>query len=291
MIAVDFDSAIADQIRRSARKLEDLLGSDVISYSGPIHPFIFQKFRNFVEGVKSDSKRTEDALSIILRTPGGSVETADRFVTVVRQHYQTVNFVVPDYAMSAGTIFCMSGDRILMDYASALGPIDPQVMAPDGSGWIPALGYLDKVTEITNKSDLSPADVVFLRSLDLAKLALYEQAKDLSIDLLKTWLVRYKFKDRDTHRTTNPGTPVTIEEKKDRAAEIAEALSNHKKWFSHGRSLNISKLRELRIDIDDYSNNDKLSKAIRTYSDMLSAYNDRMNRVFHLHSFSKEVYQ
>jgi ClpP class serine protease len=49
-------------------------------------------------------------------------------VTVIRKHYKTVNFVVPDYAMSAGTIFCMSGDKIFMDYASALGPIDPQVI-------------------------------------------------------------------------------------------------------------------------------------------------------------------
>ncbi len=288
---MDLDKVIAEQIKDSARKLEDVLQSDVISYTGPIHPLIFQKFRNFVEGVKADSVRSEDTLSIVLRTPGGSAETADRFVTVVRQHYKNVNFIVPDYAMSAGTIFCMSGDRIYMDYASALGPIDPQVMAPDGSGWIPALGYLDKVTEITNKADLSPADVVFLRSLDLAKLALYEQARDLSIDLLRDWLVRYKFKDWNTHRTTKPGTRVTVRQKNARASEIAAALSNHKKWFSHGRSLNISKLKELRIDIDDYSDNDKLSDAVRSYSDLLSAYNDRMNRLFHLHSCTREEFQ
>jgi ClpP class serine protease len=47
-------------------------------------------------------------------------------VTVIRKHYKTVNFVVPDYAMSAGTIFCMSGDKIFMDYASALGRSIPR---------------------------------------------------------------------------------------------------------------------------------------------------------------------
>lgn len=291
MIAVDFDSAVADQIRESAQTLEGVLKSDVVSYIGPIHPFFYQRFRNFIEEVKSNSKRTENTLSIVLRTPGGSVETTDRFVTVVRHHYATVNFIVPDFAMSSGTIFCMSGDKIYMDYASSLGPIDPQVMAPDGSGWIPALGYLDKVNELTQKDDLNPADVIFLRSLDLAKLALYEQARDLSIDLLKNWLVQFKFKDWNTHRTTNPGNLVTPEEKAARAEEIAAALSNHKKWFSHGRALNIAKLRELRIEIDDYSANDTLSDAIRKYSDMLAAYNDRMNRVFHLHSCTKEVSQ
>jgi hypothetical protein len=289
MIPADFDNAIADQIRSAAKKLERQLSSDVAYYHGQIHPFYFQKFRNFIEGVKSASKRTENTLSIILRTPGGSAETADRFVTVVRQHYQTVNFVVPDAAMSAGTIFCMSGDRIFMDYSSSLGPIDPQVMGSDGSGYIPALGYLDKVDEITRKADLSPADVVFLKSLDLAKLALYEQARDLSIDLLKNWLVLYKFKDWNIHRTTNPGSPVTAGEKLQRAEEIAGALSNHKRWFSHGRALNVAKLKELRLEIDDYSSDEPLRNAIRGYNDMLSGYNDRMGRVFHLHSCSQEV--
>ena len=32
----------------------------------------------------------------------------------------------PDRAMSAGTIFALSADRIMMDYFSCLGPIDPQ---------------------------------------------------------------------------------------------------------------------------------------------------------------------
>ena len=47
--------------------------------------------------------------------------------------------------MSAGTILCMSGDKIFMDYASILGPIDPQVPTPDTGDYVPALGYLDKV--------------------------------------------------------------------------------------------------------------------------------------------------
>jgi hypothetical protein len=86
LIAVDLDSTIAKQISSSAKDLEELLASDVIPYTGPIHPAIFQRFRNFIEGVKASSKRTENALSIVLRTGGGSAETADRFVTVIRKH-------------------------------------------------------------------------------------------------------------------------------------------------------------------------------------------------------------
>jgi hypothetical protein len=171
-----------------------------------------------------------------------------------------------------------------MDYASSLGPIDPQIPAPDTGEYVPALGYLDKVAELTAKGQLAPADVVLLKSLDLAKLALFEQARDLSIDLLKKWLVTYKFKDWVQHRTHNPGQPVTADEKDARAEEIAKALADHKLWRSHGRNLDINKLHKLRIEIDDYSNITDLKRLVREYNDPLTGFIDRMEMPFFLHN-------
>ena len=278
------DSSIADLINQQAEALEDKLKSDVVFYHGSIYPQYFRHFRNFIEEVEDQSKRTEQAISVVLRTGGGSAETTERMVGVLRQHYKTVNFVVPDVAMSAGTIFCMSGDKIYMDYASSLGPIDPQVPTPDTGDYVPALGYLDKIAEITSKGSLTPADVVLLKSIDLAKLALFEQARDLSVDLLKDWLVRYKFKDWKKHRTTNPGKNVTTAQKAERAEEIARELANHKRWRSHGRNLDVVKLAELRIEIDDYSKDPDLRQAIRGYNDPLTGYVDRLQYPFYLHS-------
>jgi len=184
----------------------------------------------------------------------------------------------------------MSGDRIFMDYASNLGPIDPQVQLPDTGDLVPALGYIDKVAEIARKERLSPADVVMLKSIDLAKLALFEQGRDLSTDLLKDWLVNYKFKDWETHRTTNPGTPVTNEERAARAEEIAVALSDHKRWRSHGRNLDVEKLKSLGIEIDDYSDDADLCDAIRGYNDPMTGFIDRNGMPFHLHNRSVQDY-
>jgi Serine dehydrogenase proteinase len=285
----DLDHTILHHINEKAKGLEDILKSDVVCYFGQIHPQYFRMFRNFIEEVRTRSKRTEDCLTVVLRTPGGSVETTERYVSVIRHHYKYLNFIVPDLAMSAGTIFCMSGDKIYMDYSSMLGPIDPQVMVPDASGYVPALGYLDKVEEITRKGALSPADVVFLRGLDLAKLALFEQARDLSIDLLEKWLVQYKFKDWNTHRTTNKGSPVTASEKTDRAKAIGKALSDHKVWHSHGRALGVSKLRALGLEIEDYSSDVQIRNAVRSYNDLLTAHSDRSEIAFLLHSHLTET--
>ena len=278
------DSSIFALIAERAKCLEDKLKSDVIFYNGSIYPSYFRIFRDFVEQVKHSSTRDEGTISLVLRTGGGSAETTERMVSVLRQHYSTVNFVIPDVAMSAGTIFCMSGDRIFMDYASSLGPIDPQVPTPGTGEYVAALGYLDKVEEITKKGNLAPADVVMLKSLDLGKLALFEQARDLSVDLLKKWLVEYKFKDWTVHRTNNAGSPVTNDEKVARAEQIAKDLANHKIWRSHGRNIDVKRLAELRIEIDDYSNDADLTQAIRAYNDPLTGYVDRMQIPFYVHS-------
>ena len=279
-----FDRSIFDLVNKRAQALENQLCADVLFYSGGIAPNFFRNFRDYVEEMKVRSDRNDGAVAVFIRTGGGSAETAERMVAALRKHYNLVYFVVPDLAMSAGTILCMSGDKIYMDYSSSLGPIDPQVPAPDTGEYVPAMGYLDKVQEITMKGNLAPADVVLLKSMDLGKLALFEQARDLSKDLLKNWLVEFKFKDWTHHRTTNPGTPVTLEEKKARADEIATALGNHTLWRSHGRSIDLPKLAAMRIEIDDYSDNDELRTLIREYNDPLTGFIDRMGLGFFMHN-------
>jgi len=270
----ELDQTIKDELRTNLMKLEDHLQSDVIFFFGEIHPSIEKTFKKFIERLKSDTPQ-RDKLSIVLNTPGGSAETTEKLVRITRHHYTEVQFIVPDAAMSAGTIFCMSGDKIFMDYSSALGPIDPQVF--NGKTWVPALGYLDKVEELIEKSrngSLTNAEFVLLQNQDLAMLKSYEQARELTISLLKQWLVKYKFKNWTTHRT-NPqkiGQSVTPEERELRATEIASRLGDNKTWHSHGRSIGILTLKVLRLEIEDYSGDVTLKKLIADYNDLMCDY-------------------
>ena len=282
-----FDRSFFDLVAQRARLLEEKLNSDVVFYHGPILSGYFRPFRDFIEEVKEKSKKSgasRKTISVVLRTAGGSAEITERMVGVLRKHYNQVYFLVPDVAMSAGTILCMSGDKIYMDYASSLGPIDPQVQLPDTGDLVPALGYIDKVAEILKKPDLYPGDVIFLKNVDLARLALFEQGRELSIQLLKKWLVDYKFKNWHKHRTTNKGQTVTKKEKEARAEKIAKGLSDHKRWHSHGRNLDVKKLQQLGIEIDDYSDNPELKEAIRSYNDPMTGFIDRSGFQFYLHN-------
>ncbi len=269
-----FDSTIFELLNERLNKLESYFDADVLFYYGPITDSLDKPFRDVVEELKRDANK-KTSLFIILNTPGGSAETVERLVKITRHHYKEVHFIIPDAAYSAGTIFCMSGDSIYMDYSSSLGPIDPQVY--NGKNWVPALGYLDKVEELIKKSlagTISQAELIMLREQDLAMLRRHEQARDLTIALLKKWLVNYKFKNWDTHSSTN--LPVTLLEKEARATEIARDLGDNKIWHSHGRSIGIKALTTiLKLKIEDYSSDPKLTKLIRDYNDLICQYISR----------------
>jgi hypothetical protein len=281
------DQTIFDVVNQNEEKIETILNANVIYFLGEIRYETMQFFRNFVERLCTDNERKRNALAICLTTPGGSAEVVEKLVEIIRHHFETIYFIVPHMAMSAGTIFCMSGDRIYMDYASSLGPIDPQVPDKDDKYLVPALGYLDKVLELIEKSrdnKITAAEFALLEKQDLAMLRSFEQAKELSIELLKKWLVEYKFKDWDKHRTNNPGTSVTEEEKKARAEEIAKILSDNNRWHSHGRFIGMKTLTDLRLEIDDLGEDINLHKSVRLYSDTLADYLARQQIAFFLYS-------
>jgi len=281
------DQAIFESVNKSEEEIELALNSDLLFFYGPISQEYFQSFRNTVEDMAGrDSAR--ETLTICLTTPGGYAETAEKLVDVARNHYKSLNFLVPNMAMSAGTIFCMAGDKIYMDYSSSLGPIDPQVPDKENKQFIPALGYLDKINSLIEKSrsgTITPVEFAIFEKQDLAMLNFYEQARELSVALLEKWLVTYKFKDWKTHRTTKKGSPVTLKQKRERAKSIARKLSDNQHWHSHGRMISMKTLKEeLRLDIDDFGENLKLQKAIRSYSDTLSDWIVRQRLSFFLHN-------
>jgi len=176
--------------------------------------------------------------------------------------------------MSAGTVLVMSGDSIYMDYYSVLGPIDPQ--SPKDGGMIPVLGYLEQYKRLVEKSakgNLTTAELAFLvQKFDPAELYKYEQASELSVSLLKEWLVKYKFKN--WKKTLTRGKTVTEAMRKRRAEDIARALNRTDKWNSHGRGISMEVLRseDIKLQIEDFGADAKISQALRVYHNLIKDY-------------------
>jgi membrane-bound ClpP family serine protease len=258
--------AIREKMAKVISGLETELDADVIGVFGPIVSGLEHRVRAAIEALPTRRSK----IAVVLQTGGGSIEVTERIVNVLRHYYpDDVIFIIPDVALSAGTVLAMSGDVIMMDHFACLGPIDPQVER-EGK-LVPALSYLEQFNRLVNKSmqgQLSTAELALLSKLDLAELHSFEQAKKLTEDLLVRWLANYKFKEWSHSQSRN--IPVTQEMREQRAREIAEALNNHERWRSHGRGISMATLqKELKLKIDDFGATPSLAAAVKEYWDFV----------------------
>jgi hypothetical protein len=277
---------VEQQLHERLRAVESVFESHALSFSGPLYLGVDDILRTTVEK-RCGQAPTSKKLVILLKTPGGYLEPVQRMVATLRKHYRIVDFVIPNYAYSAGTVFVLSGDAIYMDYYSRLGPIDPQVKSSRGKQLVSALGHLEKynaLIEKASKGKISAAEVqLLIDGFDQAELYNYEQQRELSIAALEDWLVKYKFKN--WKKTKTRGLTVTSQMKKDRASTIGKQLNDTKKWHSHGYGISIDVLRkDLNLVIEDFGDNESMCSTIRSYHDLLSDYMARRgtNGVIHI---------
>lgn len=265
MASVSSNDAVVSLIHEKAKEVEEVVNADVLGVKAGMQAPIDELIRDALEAIPN--KR--DGLMFFIETPGGYIDTVARIVDTVRHHYPNrVDFIVPNYAYSAGTVLALSGDDIYMDYFSVLGPIDPQDALPDGS-YVPALGYVKRYNDLITKAGepggLSPAEVTLLvTGFDQARLYMYEHATELSKTFLADWLPKYKFKDWMETETNK--TEVTPQMRVQRAEEIAQRLGDSDNWHSHGRGLNKDVLeQDLNLKIKDFGADANLHDKVRGF--------------------------
>lgn len=210
------------------------------------------------------------ALDVILETPGGSGEVAEDIVRLLRQKYDDIAVIIPGSAMSAGTLIAMSANEILMEpEMSSLGPIDAQLSWQGKVFSAHALiaGFHKIKTEVDNTKTLSQAYIPILQGISPGELEHAQNALDFSKQLVTNWLAEYKFQNWEHHSTS--GEEVTKEHKLERASEVAEQLCDHDHWKSHGRSIKLSDLNNMRLLVQDFSTTADLCEAIKRYYSLL----------------------
>lgn len=292
MDTIKCNDAIEMFLRQGNLELGKKFKSDVIFLKAGMSQPVDDQVKHEIEELKADKKAAKDRLTVFVETTGGYVETVERIVSVFRQHYATVEYVVPNYAYSAGTVLVLSGDELYMDYYSVLGPIDPQIGSQDGDGHLPGMGYLAKFEELmgqindpTKSPDETRAQLAYLiKRFDPGKLFLIEQAIEHSKSLLKDWLPKYKFKSWTVHETSQ--TPVTEQDRQDRADQIAEVLGDAKRWHSHGRGVGIKELTSdgIKLKVVNYGADATLNRLISSYYGLLTDFMRKNRYTGALHS-------
>lgn len=93
-------------------------------------------------------------LDLILHTPGGDAAATESLVDYLRAMFGTdIRAVVPQIAMSAGTMIACACQQIVMGKHSSLGPIDPQL------GGIAAHGIIEEFEQARREIQADPAAI------------------------------------------------------------------------------------------------------------------------------------
>ena len=282
------NTTVEQHLAQLAKDLEQHVNADVLAWNG----HILYGCDDAIHDAMEERADKRPALLFMLNTWGGYIGVVERIVHTIRKHYNEVNFIIPNMAISAGTVLVMSGDAIYMDYYSILGPIDPQVERPGTEKLVPAMGYLTQYERLLKRSEegiLTTAELAFMiEKFDPAELYYFEQARNLSITLLRSWLAAYKFKN--WQKTERRGLPVTDEMREKRAQEVAESLNDPEKWHTHGRGIPMDVLRrDLRLKIEDFGDDPQLSQKVKAYYTLLVDYMGRRSHSDALHAHSRYV--
>ena len=186
-------------------------------------------------------------LDLILHTPGGDVAATESLVDYLRSMFGSdIRAIVPQLAMSGGTMIACSCKEILMGKQSSLGPIDPQFNG------IPAHGVVEEFNrarkEIREDPSTIPVWQPIINKYSPTLIGECEKAIAWSNEMINEWLRTGMF-------AGNAASHATIE-------TIIQELGDHALTKSHQRHLSADRCREMGLKVTAFETNQKLQDAM-----------------------------
>jgi hypothetical protein len=248
--------AAVDVIRRRyLKKLHQYTGRNVIAYySGFLSkPGILQSDINdedkngFMMAVHRLDRKL--GLDLMLHTPGGSIAATQSIVDYLHRMFgNDMRAIVPQIAMSAGTMIACTCKSIVMATHSNLGPIDPHL---DG---VPAAGVIQEfrrackeVKEDPSKTPVWQAIIAQYRPTFLSQC---ENAVQWSNAFVREQLTSVMFAGQPTAR--------------DSATRVVRALTSYRGNKTHNRHIHRDDCSDMGLNIDVLEKDSKLQDLVLT---------------------------
>lgn len=186
-------------------------------------------------------------LDIILHTPGGAIAATEALTTYLRQMFgRDIRAIVPQIAMSAGTMLSLSCKSVVMGKQSSLGPIDPQI------GGIPADVV---VTEFQRAYDEIKQDPIKAH-VWAPILGRYMPSFLTQCEYAVDWSKKFVQEALETNMLADDPN------KAEQANEIVSALSSAALNKAHNKHIHIDSLRNLGVTVERLEDDPKLQDAV-----------------------------
>ncbi|MBE7503280.1 MAG: S49 family peptidase [Verrucomicrobiales bacterium] len=244
--------------RKQLRRLHQLTGRNVIIYySGWLQKGERVGMSRSLFGINDADKDgfmaaihkldPKKGLDLFLHTPGGEMAATESIVEYLRDKFRmNIRAVVPQMAMSAGTMIACACSSILMGRQSSLGPIDPQING------LPAHGILEEFERAKREIAKFPPSVAVWQPI-IAKyhptlIGECEKAIRLATSIVGEWLRTGMF----------DGMPDAAP----KAVRVVTELGDHAVTMSHARHVSAKKARAIGLAVESLEENQRLQDAV-----------------------------
>ena len=252
-------------IIKYAQQLHEITGKNVIIYySGwltvdddevSIEPIDKNAFMSIIK----DLDKSKGAY-LILHTPGGSVSATESIIDYLHAVFgEDIRAIIPQMAMSGGTMIACSCKEILMGKHSSLGPADPQIYGIPARTVIEEFKLAKKEIEENPKS--TPYWTILLSKYPANFFFECRNSMDWAKDILEKSLKSSMFTDNDQEIVD----------------KIVYELTQGDATKSHSRNLSPEKCREIGLKIKYIENDEKLQDLILSIHHACISYFNNIN--------------
>jgi hypothetical protein len=173
-------------------------------------------------------------VDLLLHTPGGDLAATESIVDYLRKMFGIdIRVIIPQLAMSGGTMIACAGKEIVMGKQSNIGPIDPQFNG------IPAHGVISEFEEALKAVKADPSSLpiwrIVIEKYHPTFIGECRNAIMLASEMVAIWLKTGMF----AHDPNGEGL----------AKQIVDRLNNHADTKTHARHLHAEEARSFGLKI------------------------------------------
>lgn len=190
-------------------------------------------------------------LDLILHTPGGNIAATESLVVYLREMFgNDIRAIVPQIAMSAGTMIACSCKEIVMGKHSSLGPVDPHFNG------IPAIGVLEEIKKAHKDITDDPVYAQVWGPILSRLTPSFVQQCAWAVERSKKFVTETL--QKNMLKTKKPKRRSEI------AAQIREKLTNLSENKGHDRHFHLHECEQMGLTITKLEDDDKLQDLVLT---------------------------
>ncbi|MDE0152438.1 MAG: S49 family peptidase [Gammaproteobacteria bacterium] len=191
-------------------------------------------------------------LDLVLHTPGGELPATESIIDYLHRMFgDDIRVIVPQIAMSAGTLIACASKEILMGTHSNLGPIDPQVRG------VPAYGVIEEFRSAAEEIKEDPHKIhVWGPILSKYHPTFLSQCQNAIKHGREVAL--YHLENNMLKGITNVRT------RRGRARRIVKGLTDYSGNGSHAKHIHIDECKKLGLRVKDLEKDPELQDIVLT---------------------------